>query len=579
MVLIIVLVAVAALSLGALAFSALMVSEREVVHLTGRQIQATALAESGIEMARLFLSEQPDVQYSHGEWHEDLESFRGVLVLDDETPQGRGRFAIIAPVEDQTLGGVRFGLECESSKLNLNTLLQGKGLKGKSLKGKRLRSKRLKGKELQGKVDEHPHRSRLMSLPGMSEEIADCILDWLDDDDEPREFGAEAEYYESLDPPYQPTNGPMRCLQELLLVRGITREHLYGADRNRNGMLDDNESDAAATAEIVEIDATDSISLRGWSAYLTLFSRENVAQPDGSQMIDLNQDDAQRLYAELEEVFDSEWATFIVGYRQQGQTSSRDGSKSSPENNGPHGDDSNGKSGNDEDNSADSSDSQKEDEDEDKDDEEEEEEEEEEIKLQAHAAGQLDLTKPLGQKLDSVLALIGSEIKVKYKGSKKSTVVMPLFPNNSDAMREYLPQLMDHVTTGGKKSFNGRVNVNLASAAVLAGVPGLDADLAEDIVVHRPTDPMSIDTHQRHPTWLLIDGLVSLETMKALLPYLTTGGSVYKVQSVGFFDKGGLIVRLEAVIDATESPPSMLSLKNLTPLGLGFDPLELGAEK
>ncbi len=556
MILIIVLVAVAALSLGALAFSALMISEREVVHMTGRQIQATALAESGIEMARLFLSEQPDVQYSDGKWHEAPEIFQGVLVFNDETPQGRGRFAIIAPAEDQGFGSARFGLECESSKLNLNTLLQGKEPQGKGLQGKGLQSK--DGKQ--------SHRTRLMSLPGMSEEIADCILDWLDADNEPREFGAEAEYYESLDPPYQPTNGPMRCLQELLFVRGITREHLYGADRNRNGMQDGNESDVAA---IAQIDTTDNISHRGWSAYLTLFSREMITQPDGSPKIDLNQNDAEQLFTELEEVFDTEWATFIVGYRQQKKLYREESSKSSPDNKNPHGG-SKGKSQNDGsnsqnggDNSGSSSDSKK----------------KEDVEQQEQATGELDLSKPLKQKLDSVLVLIGSKIKVKYKDSKKSTVVAPLFADDSDAMREYLPKLMDHVATNCVKTFNGRVNVNLASAAVLAGVPGLDADLAEDIVGLRPSDPASIDTHQHHPTWLLIDGLVSLESMKALLPYLTAGGSVYKMQSVGFFDKGGPIVRLEAVIDATESPPSMLSLKNLTPLGIGFDLLELGAEE
>ena len=90
---------------------------------------------------------------------------------------------------------------------------------------------------------------------------------------------------------------------------------------------------------------------------------------------------------------------------------------------------------------------------------------------------------------------------------------------------------------------------------------------------------MSIDSHQHHPAWLLIDGLVPLDKMKSLSAYLTAGGSVYRVQTVGFFDNGGPIVRLEAVIDASESPPSMLLLKNLTPLGPGFVPLELGAEE
>jgi DNA uptake protein ComE-like DNA-binding protein len=533
--------------LGALAFSALMVSEREVVHMTGRQIQATALAESGIEMARLFLSEQPDVQFSDGTWHEDLERFQGVLVLDDGTPHGRGRFAIIAPVDDQSSGGARFGLECESSKLNLNTLLESS-----------------EGAQAQ--------RDRLMSLPGMSEEIADGILDWLDADDEAREFGAEAEYYESLAPSYRPTNGPIRCLEELLFVRGITSELLFGSDRNRNGKLDADESDAAATAET---NSANGIGQRGWSAYLTLFSREKVAQPDGSPKIDLNRDDAQQLYAELEEAFGSEWATFIVGYRQQEQLYSENGSTSkqgnanpqgnanSPGNENPQGGGSNGKARESGGNSSASSDSNK----------------EEEVERQERATGQLDLTKPLGQKLDNILVLIGSKIKVKYKDGEKSTVVAPLFPNDPDAMREYLPQLMDRAATGGEKTFNGRVNVNLAPAAVLASVPGVDAALAENIVGRRPADPVSADTHQHHPTWLLIDGLVPLEKMKTLLPYLTAGGSVYKVQSVGFFDKGGPIVRLEAVVDASESPPRMLSLKNLTPLGPGFNPQELGAEE
>ncbi|MBN2291992.1 MAG: general secretion pathway protein GspK [Pirellulales bacterium] len=541
MILIVVLVAVAALSLAALAFSALMVGEREVVHSTGRQIQARALAESGIEMVRLFLSEHPDVQFSDGTWHEDLEKFQGVMVFDDETPQGRGRFAIIAPVEDQDLGGMRFGLECESSKLNLNTLLEGED-------------------------NEQSQRDRLMALPGMTEEIADSILDWLDEDDEPREFGAEADYYESLTPPYHPTNGPIRCLEELLFVRGITEEHLYGSDRNRNGKLDTDESGETA---IAEIDSTNSISPRGLSAYLTLFSREMVVQPDGSPKIDLNQNDAETLYEELEEAFDSEWATFIVGYRQQEQHYSENDSSSNQDNNDSQKSEnsqntaSNGKNQQSGGNSSASSDSKN----------------QEEVEQQEHATGELDLSKPLNQKLDSILALIGSKIKIKYKNSEKSTVVAPLFSNDPDSMREYLTKLMDHATIGEGKSLTGRVNVNLAPAAVLACVPGVDADLAENIVGRRPADPMSIDTYQNHPTWLLIEGLVTLNKMKALLPYLTAGGSVYKVQTVGFFDKDSSTVRLEALIDASESPPRMLSLKNLTPLGPGFDPLELGAEE
>ncbi len=524
MVLIIVLVVIVALSLGALAFSSLMISEREVARMTGRHIQATALAESAIEAARQFLFEQPDVRFADGTWHDDVELFRGILVIDDEIPRDRGRFSIVAPGQGESPGSVRFGLECESSKLNLNTLLAA------------------------GAADA---RSRLMALPDMTEEIADCILDWLDTDDEPRQFGAEAEYYESLDPPYKPANGPIRCLEELLFVRGVTSWHLYGADRNRNGVIDADESELPMLADV---DTTSGSIHCGWVAYMTVCSREQNCQPDGQPKIDLNQQSAEDLYDELEAAFGSEWATFIVGYRQQEQlytetnTASPPTGGSAPTN--PMGGAAAvpGSSGT------------------------------VEVEYADHASGELDLEQPLKQKLGSVLDLIGAKIKVKYKESQKLVVVSPLFPKNTESMRDYLPKLMGRTSTSTEKTLSGRINVNLAPAAVLASVPGVDTTLAEEIVRRRPTDPLSVADHQHDPTWLLVDGLVSLDQMKKLQPYLTAGGSVYRVQAVGFFDEGGPIVRLQAVLDATDAPPRMLSLKSLTPLGRGFDPAELGAE-
>ena len=40
-------------------------------------------------------------------------------------------------------------------------------------------------------------RQRLLMIPGMDTEAADSILDWLDDDDDPRQFGAESSWYVS----------------------------------------------------------------------------------------------------------------------------------------------------------------------------------------------------------------------------------------------------------------------------------------------------------------------------------------------------------------------------------------------
>lgn len=57
------------------------------------------------------------------------------------------------------------------------------------------------------------------------------IKDWLDsgDDDAVEEgLGAESDYYRSLDPPYESRNGPFADLDELTLVRGISKELFYG---------------------------------------------------------------------------------------------------------------------------------------------------------------------------------------------------------------------------------------------------------------------------------------------------------------------------------------------------------------
>jgi general secretion pathway protein K len=58
--------------------------------------------------------------------------------------------------------------------------------------------------------------------------IIDAIKDWLDADNEVTRFGAESAYYQTLERPYPCKNGPLESLEELLLVRGITKGLFYG---------------------------------------------------------------------------------------------------------------------------------------------------------------------------------------------------------------------------------------------------------------------------------------------------------------------------------------------------------------
>jgi general secretion pathway protein K len=75
---------------------------------------------------------------------------------------------------------------------------------------------------------------RLLQQPefGLDEktatEIADSIVDWIDSNDNITGLGAESAYYLSLNPPYEAKNAPLDCIEELLMIKGITKEIYYG---------------------------------------------------------------------------------------------------------------------------------------------------------------------------------------------------------------------------------------------------------------------------------------------------------------------------------------------------------------
>ncbi len=61
-----------------------------------------------------------------------------------------------------------------------------------------------------------------------AEELVDAIKDWIDADDVVTGAGAEGAYYAGLQRPYTAKNAPIDCIEELLMVKGVTRELFYG---------------------------------------------------------------------------------------------------------------------------------------------------------------------------------------------------------------------------------------------------------------------------------------------------------------------------------------------------------------
>lgn len=69
---------------------------------------------------------------------------------------------------------------------------------------------------------------RFAISPEEIEPLLDALADWVDKDHNERPLGAEDGYYQGQEPAYAPRNGPIRFVEELLLVRGMSRALLYG---------------------------------------------------------------------------------------------------------------------------------------------------------------------------------------------------------------------------------------------------------------------------------------------------------------------------------------------------------------
>ena len=99
--------------------------------------------------------------------------------------------------------------------------------------------------------------------------IVDSIIDWVDKDHNHLMNGAEDEYYESLETPYECRDGNFVVPEELLLVRGVTEEIYYGR-RHPSG----EEPVAAGDEEFLSSDSEEETgSHRGLAELFTTFSK------------------------------------------------------------------------------------------------------------------------------------------------------------------------------------------------------------------------------------------------------------------------------------------------------------------
>ena len=526
------------LTLGAAAYFERMFAEQQAERTHGQQLQASQLAESGIEYMKVVLMKDQRTLEQFGGVYANPSLFQGLVVNADPMAAFRGRFTILAPdlTPDGYFAGIRYGLENESARLNLNTVL------------------------FADSSGEGNARKILMALPGMTEPIADAILDWIDSDEEQRDNGAERDYYSGVEPPYAPRNGPLGSIEELLLVRGVTPALLFGADLNRNSAIDGNEQNLTS---IDNADNSQGLLNRGWAAYLTVDSAEANVRPNGKPRIDVNMDDLAELHKQLLEVLDKDQADFIVAFRQGGAYDGDDAGT-------------------------------------------------------PVSSAKVDLTQKGNEKLSTILDLIGVKTRIAKSttsnngssaqgrdnpreenqpppsengegqqagnqnggdgGNNSRMVIDPAFPNDKSAMATYLPKLMDNLSVNSSTSIPGRLNINQAPRVLLRGIPGFTSDMVDQVISNRDMTMGAQKPEQKYETWLLSNGIVDLATMKKLMPLVTGTGSVYRAQVVGgFFAPGSAVQRVEVVVDGTKMPPVVRRRWEMRDLGRGYTAEVLGA--
>ncbi len=578
-VLLIVLVIIVLLSLGVYTFTEVSLSELEATNMFGRGIETRTFADSGIDVALTVLgkgSEHAGESFYH---RPDL--FEGVIIKESDIPRGRGHFSIVAPVEnDATMTAVRFGLVDESAKLNLNALAK------------------------LGLNDTQSHKL-LMSIPNMTDDVADAILDWIDADSTARFQGAENEYYQSLPQPYTATNGPIGSLDELLLVRGVTPELLYGEDTNQNGLIEPQEDDGDGIAEL------------GWSAYFSVFGRESNTQLDGTKKINVNGSSLIDLYDQLEKSFDSQVAKFVIGFRMSGDRNAKDtnqpgqpgqpgaaqGSQqgSGNQNSSGKGGNSSGATsnsssgGNDSSSTSDSSSSSS---------------SQGSSSANSNSSGNssgggsgggrsngggggkssggsqntqqpaeekptrggIDLSAGAKITVNSLYDLMGAEVEVTIDGQQ--TVLTSPWSSSPSDIRGTFATVQATLSTNDDKTIEGRINAAQARREVLLGLPEMTEQIADAIVAASPSGngkpAFEVVDSRTTNGWLLAEGILTLEQMRKFDKYFTAKGDIYRLNTVGFFESGGPVSRLEAIIDTSEEPPLVMSVRDLSELGKGY---------
>lgn len=585
-------------------FSFRVHSDVASVQAVANRLQTRLAAEAGVERVKMLLRES---RFDRTVWYNNPEQLHRVLVWAHDTDARQAgtndelkedmayRYSIVADEPTEYEKYIRFGITDETSKLNINAASADQLVK-------LLRQVLTAQGEGEDGVD--------------PKAIVDAIIDWRDTDGKPNgeAIDTEGEYYLQLDRPYQVRNEPFTSVEELLLVKGVTGQVLYGEDFDRNGMLTPNEDDGD---ESFPPDNQDGVLSQGMYPYVTVFSYENDTPNGSPNKVYLFSDEA-KLKKDLKTVFpDDEVKTnFIVAVTRTG----KGGAPSGPgENPGKSPGDQPGVPGQDGQTPEDGSGNPQ------------------TPGVGPGGQGQPQPPQPprtpggpkppKPTKKSSVDGKLQTQVPpVQGGGSPTPPTGGPKNPKSgvpntgsappsgdagegdenpgedagsgdeggggapirspagllrpriigptevpSPFTQADLPFLMERLTTEeptADKKRKGLINVNTASRVVLKCLDGLTDEMIDAIIAARDgVDPEIA----KSPAWLVTEGVIEdAEAFDKVAEFLTGRGQQFTIESLGYADHIGMMTRLQVVVDMIGPIPQTVYYRDITYLGGSF---------
>jgi DNA uptake protein ComE-like DNA-binding protein len=149
-----------------------------------------------------------------------------------------------------------------------------------------------------------------------------------------------------------------------------------------------------------------------------------------------------------------------------------------------------------------------------------------------------------------------------YPTTPRYNSVLAYYAANSQITVDEFRQIEDQITTSTNTAvIEGMVNVNTASEAVLACIPGIGTTNAPTLIAYRQSNPDELDT----VAW--VKEVLDAGAMQQAGPYLS--GKTYQftadVAAAGHHNRG--FRRIRYVFDTSETEPKVVERQDLTHLG------------